>query len=95
MLIEVSIRLGYLPQDKGIKISELVKSFSKYSKSNIYIHVELPLEVKKTKKRKLNQGRPRLSTPQEKPQITRTFLLLGLVFKFYQFIFFNLKEAFL
>lgn len=54
MLIEVSIRLGYLPQDKGIKISELVKSFSKYSKSNIYIHLELPLEVKKTKKRKLN-----------------------------------------
>lgn len=34
--LEVSVRLENLHQDKGI--SELIKRFPKYLKSNIYIH---------------------------------------------------------
>ena len=44
----------------------------KYSKSNIYIHEKLPDEVIKTDKRKLNKGRPRLLTVQDKRKIIRT-----------------------
>lgn len=47
MPVEVSVRLKYLHQDKGVKMCERVKTSPNYSESNIYIHAKLPDEVAK------------------------------------------------
>ena len=76
MSLEVSVRLRYLHQDKGVKICDLVKGFPNYSKSNIYIHVKLPDEAAKTDGRKLNKGRPKVLTVRDERKIIRTMLML-------------------
>ena len=76
MPLEVSVRLRYLHQDKGVKICDLVKRFPNYSKSNIYIHAKLPDEAAKTDGRKLNKGRPKVLTVRDKRKIIRTMLML-------------------
>ena len=60
MALEVSVRLRYFHQDKGIKICDLLKRFPNYWKSNIYIHAKRPYEIAKTDGRKLNKGRPKV-----------------------------------
>ena len=76
MPLEVSVRLRYLHQDKGVKIHELVKRFPKYSKSNIYIHAKLPDEVRKLDLRKHNKGRPKKLSIRDERKICRTLLML-------------------
>lgn len=76
MPLEVSVRLRYLHQDKGIKICELVKRFPNYSKSNIYIHAKLPDEVRKVDSRKHNKGRPKIFSVRGERKIIRTLLML-------------------
>ena len=76
MPLEVSVRLRYLHQDKGVKICELVKRYPNYSKSNIYIHAKLPDEDAKTDGRKLNKGRPTVFTINDERKIVSTMLVL-------------------
>ena len=77
MPLEVSVKLRYLHQDKGVKICDLMKRFPNYSKSNIYIHAKLPDEAAKTDGRKLNKGRPKvLSARRDERKIIRTMLML-------------------
>ena len=76
MPLELSVRLRYLHQDKGVKICDLVKRFPNYSKSNIYIHAKLPDEAAKTDGRKLNKGRPKVLTVRDERKIIRTMLIL-------------------
>ena len=76
MSLDVSVRLRYLHQDKGGKISDLVKGFTNYLKSNIYILLKLPDKVAKTDGRKLNKGRPKVLTVRNERKIIRTMLIL-------------------
>ena len=76
MSLDVSVRLRYLHQDKGGKICDLVKGFTNYLKSNIYILVKLPDKVAKTDGRKLNKGRPKVLTVTDVRKIIRTMLIL-------------------
>ena len=46
-----------------------MKRFPNYSKSNIYIHANLPYETAKTDGRKLNKGRPKVFTVKDKRKI--------------------------
>ena len=46
MPLEISVRLRYLHQDKGVKICELVKQFKDYSKSDIYLHAKKPMHTR-------------------------------------------------
>ena len=46
MPLEISVRLGYLHQDKGVKICELVKQSKDYSKSDIYLHSKKPMHTR-------------------------------------------------
>ena len=65
MPLEVSVKLRYLHQDKGVKICDLMRRFPNYSKSNICVHAKLPDEAAKTDGRKLNKGRPKVLTVEE------------------------------
>ena len=65
MSLEVSMRLWYLHQDKGVKICDLVKIFPNYSKPNVCILAKLPDEAAKTDGRKLNKGRPEVLTVRD------------------------------
>ena len=47
MSLEVSVKLPYLHQDKGVKIGDLVKRFPNYSKFNIYIHANFQIRLLK------------------------------------------------
>ena len=76
MSLEVSVRLGYLHQDKGVKICDLVKRFPNYLKSNIYIHAKLPDEAAKIAGRKLKKGRPNVLTVRDERKIIRAMLML-------------------
>lgn len=71
--LEVSVRLRYLHQDKGIKICELVKrkEFCAYSKSNVYVHAKKQIHDVKEDKRKENRGRPKLITERDERNIIR------------------------
>lgn len=74
MPLEVSVRLRYLHQDKGLKICELVKrkEFNRYSKSNVYMHAKKPIEDIKEDRRKENKGRPKLLTVRDERNIIRS-----------------------
>ena len=65
MPLEVSVKLRYLHQNKGVKTCDLMRRFPNYSKSNIYVHAKLPDEAAKTDGRKLNKGRPKVLTVEE------------------------------
>ena len=58
MPLELSIRLRNLHQNKGVKVSELVKRFTQYSKASIYFHAKLPTCTVKEDTRSKNKGRP-------------------------------------
>lgn len=47
MPLEVSVYLTYFKQENVIEIFEIVKRFSKYSKSSINIHAKLSDEFEK------------------------------------------------
>ena len=76
MPLEISIRLRYLHQDKGVKISQLVKRFSKYSKSSVYFHAKLPTCTVKEDARSKNPGRPRLLDERDKRKLVRSIAVL-------------------
>ena len=76
MPLEVSVKLRYLHQDKGVKIRELLKRFPNYSKPNVNIHAKLPDEAAKTDGRKLNKGRPKVLIVRDERKIIRTMLML-------------------
>ena len=61
MPLEVSIHLQYLHQDKGVKISQLLKDkkwHKKYSKLNIYRHAKMPISKIKEDGQHFNEGLP-------------------------------------
>jgi len=76
MPLEISVRMRFLHQDFCIKISELVKRFPSYSKSNIYRHAKLPDKTIKGDMRKFNKGRPRLLTVRDERTVIRKLLIL-------------------
>ena len=65
MSFEVSARLGYFHQDKGVKTRDLMNRFPNYLKSNIYIHEKVPDKAAKTDGRKLNKGKPKVLTVRD------------------------------
>ena len=69
MPLEVSIHLRYLHQDKGVKISQLLKDkkwHKKHSKSSIYRHAKMAIGEIKEDGRHFNEGRPCLLTARDK-----------------------------
>ena len=56
--LEVSIRMRYLFQDKGVRGEELLKLFPNYSYGSIYRHAAKPINSIVDDKRKDNPGRP-------------------------------------
>ena len=53
-----------------------MKRLPNYSKSNVYIHAELPDEAAKTDVRKLNKRRPKVLTVTDECKIIRTMLMM-------------------
>ena len=76
MPLEVSLRLRFHHQDKGVKKCELVKRFPNYLKSNIYINAKLPDETAKTDGRILYRRRSKALIVRDKRKIVRTMLML-------------------
>ena len=75
MPLEVSIHLRYLHQDKGVKISQLLKDkkwYKKYSKSNIYRHAKMAIGEIKEDGWHFNEGRPCLLTAKDKRVLIRS-----------------------
>ena len=66
MLLEVSVRIRYMHEDKGVKVAKLIKLFPKYSKSNIYLHAKYPVHIVKDDRHSKNMGQPRLLTERDK-----------------------------
>ena len=76
MPLEVSLRLRFHHQDKGVKKCEIVKRFPNYLKSNIYINAKLPDETAKTDGRILYRRRSKALIVRDKRKIVRTMLML-------------------
>ena len=76
MPLEVSVRLRYLKQAKGVKLWERMKRSPIHSESNIYIHAKLPGKVAKTDGRKLSQRRSKILNTRGEHKMTRTLLML-------------------
>ena len=71
MPLRVSVLIRYLHQHQGVKICKLVKSFAKYSKSNVYRHAKLPINSTQEDCRSQNKGRPLLLNERDRRNILR------------------------
>ena len=72
--VKTSLYMRYLFQEKGVRGSQLLQAFPKYSKATIYRHVKLPIDdCERHDKRKYNKGRPRKLTVREERNLVREF----------------------
>ena len=76
MSLEISVRLRYLNQAKGVKLWERMKRCPIHWESNIYIHAKLPGEVAKIDGRKSRKRRPKILNTRDEHKMTRTLLML-------------------
>ena len=76
MPLEISYRLRYLHQDKGVKVCELGKQFKDYSKSNIYLHAKKPMHTVQSDRLSENKGWPRLLTERYKRNLIQGIHML-------------------
>ena len=74
--LAVSLHLRYLHQDGGCKLPELLKRYPEYSRTTIYRHSRLPIQVLNEDKRHLNKGRPCKLTDRDNRKIVSTLLKL-------------------
>ena len=76
MPLEISYRLRYLHQDKGVKVCELGKQFKDYSKSNIYLHAKKPMHTVQSDRLSENKGWPQLLTARYKRNLIQGIHML-------------------
>ena len=76
VLLEVSVHLRYLYQDKGIRGKKLSKMYPKLLKATIYCHAKKPAADKTVDNRKHNHVKPRKVSPQGKHLILRQIPIL-------------------
>ncbi|CAB4035379.1 Hypothetical predicted protein [Paramuricea clavata] len=70
--VKTSLYMRYLFQEKGVRGSQLLQAFPKYSKATVYRHVKLPIDdCERHDKRKYNKGRPRKLTVREERNLVR------------------------
>ena len=73
---EIAIYIRYLHQDKKVAVSQLVKKYPMYSKSNIYRHAKIPVSELLSDKRKYNKGRPKLINARDNRKLISQLLKL-------------------